>query len=96
MMSDLNLKGMRRYSAVWRTVRGQAEMKCVVVCIGKGGWEEDWDDEMRNRDYITRYEPMSFVPTLHLFTLPEKCPKKITGSLTATFSGYIPVIIEDA
>lgn len=46
----------------------------VVVCIGKGGWEEEWDDEMRNRDYVPWYKPMSFVPTLHPFALPGECP----------------------
>lgn len=57
----------------------------VVVCIGKGGWEEEWDDEMRNRDYVPWYKPMSFVPTLHPFALPGKCPAEITGPITASF-----------
>lgn len=61
----------------------------VVVCIGKGGWEEEWDDEMRNRDYVPWYKPMSFVPTLHPFALPGKCPAEITGPITASFSVYL-------
>lgn len=61
----------------------------VVVCIGKGGWQEEWDDEMRKRGYVTWYEPMSFTPTLHPFALPGKCPDEITGPLTASFSVYL-------
>lgn len=61
----------------------------VVVCIGKGGWEEEWDHEMRNRDYVSWYEPMSFVPTLHPFTLPGECPPEIAGPITASFSVYL-------
>ncbi|WP_238085631.1 DUF4145 domain-containing protein [Pseudescherichia vulneris] len=61
----------------------------VVVCIGKGGWDEEWDDEMRNHDYYAWYEPMSFNPTLYPFPLPGKCPDEITGPLTASFSVYL-------
>ncbi|HAZ4815778.1 TPA: DUF4145 domain-containing protein [Enterobacter cloacae subsp. dissolvens] len=61
----------------------------VVVCIGKGGWVDVWDDEMRNRDYVPWYKPMSFVPTLHPFALPGGCPAEITGPITASFSVYL-------
>lgn len=61
----------------------------VVVCIGKGGWQEEWDDEMSNRDYVAWYKPMSFVPTLHPFALPGECPEEIAGPVTASFSVYL-------
>jgi len=61
----------------------------VVVCIGKGGWEVDWDYENNSREYYSWYEPMSFIPTLHPFALPGKCPGEITGPLTASFSVYL-------
>jgi hypothetical protein len=60
----------------------------VVVCIGKGGWEEEWDDEMSNRDYVAWYKPMSFVPTYIHLHFPENV-RRITGPLTASFSVYL-------
>ncbi|EGJ8833972.1 DUF4145 domain-containing protein [Escherichia coli] len=61
----------------------------VVVCIGKGGWEEEWDDEMRHVEHFIWYEPMSFIPTLHPFALPGECPEEIAGPITASFSVYL-------
>lgn len=61
----------------------------VVVCIGKGGWEEEWDDEMRCVGHVIWYEPMSFIPTLHPFALPGECPEEIAGPITASFSVYL-------
>lgn len=61
----------------------------VVVCIGKGGCWEEWNDEMSNRDYVAWYKPMSFVPTLHPFALPGECPEEIAGPVTASFSVYL-------
>lgn len=57
----------------------------VVACSGRSGLEPDWDDH-NGIQYKPWYEPLSFIPGLKLFTLPEKCPVKISAPLETSFT----------
>lgn len=61
----------------------------VVVCIGKGGWGQNWDYQNNEAEYYSWHKPLSFVPTLHPFALPGECPEEIAGPVTASFSVYL-------
>ncbi|HDC4684777.1 TPA: DUF4145 domain-containing protein [Enterobacter cloacae] len=61
----------------------------VVACVGEGGLDQDWNDRTHQLECYPWYKPRSFIPSLHPFIIPEKCPGVITDPLMASFSVYL-------
>lgn len=61
----------------------------VVACAGKGGWERDWDEYKHEVNYLRWYQPVSFIPCLKPFSLPDDCPEEIADPLKASFSVFL-------
>ena len=61
----------------------------VVVCQGKGRWEEDTAPSVREQQHRPFFRPLSFLPALHPFQLPDRCPEEISAPLTGAFSVFL-------
>lgn len=61
----------------------------VVACQGKSRWEEDPDPSARSQQLYKCFRPQSFLPPLHPFQLPDKCPEEISAPLIGAFSIFL-------
>lgn len=64
------------------------QCKEIVACSGIGGTERCWSSYIEDR-LENWYRPMSFLPVLHPFLIPEPCAEEIRKPLTASFSVYL-------
>lgn len=80
------------HSSIFSCMSRCSRKQCgeIVACIGQSGWEQNgWDEKSHNEQYHQWYKPISFVPTLHPFELPEQCPEEITQPIVASFSIFL-------
>ncbi|EKQ6529102.1 DUF4145 domain-containing protein [Enterobacter ludwigii] len=61
----------------------------VVACVGRGGLDQDWNGDTHQLECYPWYKPLCFIPSLHPFVIPEKCPDEITDPLMASFSVFL-------
>lgn len=78
-------------TSVFTTVFQCNNTRCqeTVMCSGTGyvDWEteEDAHGEIE-QNYYDYYSPKIFMPTIHFFKIPEKCPDSVKNSLVEAFS----------
>lgn len=79
------------HSSVFSCMARCSRSQCgeVVACIGNSGYEQQGWDEESPYEYYRWHQPVSFVPSLHPFGLPEQCPEKIAKPVEASFSIFL-------
>lgn len=80
------------HSSIFSCMARCSRSQCgeVVACVGNSGWEQQgWDEQSITDQYHQWYKPVSFVPSLHPFGLPEQCPEEITKPVEASFSIFL-------